>query len=261
MLRTRICLSLLVALVAFFGASAFGCGERAKELRDLDGREFLSESVEGRTLVENTQIRLRFEDKNVSASAGCNSLSGRYRIEDDVLVVDGLGGTAIGCNAELHAQDSWLNDLLTEGPTIELEGSRLVVTGSDVTLVLLDREMASPDRALRGTLWKGNGFGDSGGVTFAPGGDAVSLRFDTGANEQVHVFTGCRSGIGHFVATDETIEIEQFVYDQVTCTGPAGTVDMAVAGTLDDGVLEYEIEERSLTLTKNGRLLLFRSAE
>ena len=206
-----------LALLGVLGSGgAAGCAEREKELQNLDGRMFLSESVRGKTLVPKTRIRINFDDAGIHVSAGCNQLFGDYRIEDGVLIVDGLGSTAIGCDAERVAQDTWLSDLLTGRPEIELDGPRLRLSQDVLELVLLDVEMASPDLPLVGTPWQGNGFGDGQAIGFGPGAELVSVQFDE--DGEVTIFTACRNGTGRFSADDTMIEFEQLKYDDTPCS-------------------------------------------
>ena len=44
----------------------------------LEGRTFLSTSIEGRALVAGSRVRISFQENRVGASAGCNSMSGSY---------------------------------------------------------------------------------------------------------------------------------------------------------------------------------------
>ena len=48
-------------------------------------------------------------------------------------MIDGLGGTAIGCQGELHAQDTWISDLLTGRPEI---GVHSLVEENDVVVAI-----------------------------------------------------------------------------------------------------------------------------
>jgi heat shock protein HslJ len=242
--------------------AVWGCSDRGKELRDLDGREFIAQTVTGRELVAGTEIRMSFRDESVSVHAGCNSMFGMYSIEDGVLRVDGVGSTAIGCDGPRHAQDEWVSELLVGRPKIALEGPRLTLTGDGVKLVMLDREMASPDRPLVGTNWIGNGIGDEVAISFSPGASQVTVSFaDDGGFE---VFTSCRQGTGTFTTEGTTIQFEGLVYeDGIDCSStPAGPgVDMQVAFVLDGSDVEFEIEESNLTLKRAGKLLLFRADE
>jgi len=253
--------SIRVALFAALGACAWGCSSRERELRELDGRTFIAQSVVGRELVAGTEVRLSFRAGEVSVGAGCNSMSGAYRIEDDVLRVDGVGMTAIGCDAPRHAQDQWLAELLTAGPAIELDDPQLTLRSDDVTVVFLDREMASPDRPLVGTRWIGNGVGDADAISFGPGGEKVTVSF--GADDGFEVFTGCVNGVGTYSASASEISFDAIGYDDSLCADSRlSGLNTQVMQVLDGSPLAYEIEESNLELHHgSGRALFFRSAD
>src|SRR3990172_12003705 len=97
----------------------------------LDGRTFLSTGIEGRILVAGSRIRIAFQDLQISASGGCNSMSGPYRIDGDRLVAGSLATTEMGCDEPLMAQDTWLAALL-DGATIALDGDTLVLAKGSV---------------------------------------------------------------------------------------------------------------------------------
>src|SRR5699024_2671020 len=117
-----------------------GCGERdgPGEQPRVAGRTFLSTDVrrEGRPspLVEGTRIRMTFEGGQVSVQAGCNSLSGDYRVESGVLRVGQVGGTEMGCPEALMAQDQWLAALLESALALALEGDELTLSGRGTVL-------------------------------------------------------------------------------------------------------------------------------
>jgi heat shock protein HslJ len=104
----------------------------------LDGRTFTGTDVVGHDLVDGTAVTLTFEGRRLSTIAGCNTASGDYRVEDGVLRVgDVWESTLIGCSAELGAQDRWLGQFLSDGPTVELEGDRLTLaSGGGVAMTL-----------------------------------------------------------------------------------------------------------------------------
>jgi heat shock protein HslJ len=101
---------------------------------DLDGRSFTSTELSGRELVDGSEIVLTFEDGNISAVAGCNSMSGGYSIDEDELEVGELAQTMMACDEELMAQDDWLAAFLADGPTIQLEGDVLTLSDDGTTL-------------------------------------------------------------------------------------------------------------------------------
>jgi heat shock protein HslJ len=248
-----------LALASLAAWMATGCSSRDQELRRLDGRHFIAESVSGKDLVPGTEIRLSFDDGQVSLNAGCNSMSGPYRLEDGALHVDGFGMTAIGCDAPRHAQDDWLAQLLSDRPELELDEPRLTLRSSDVTVVFLDREMASPDRPLVGTRWIGNGIGDGSAVSFGSGSETITVSF--GADGEFEVFTGCVNGAGTYSASETEISFEAIGYDDEVCSDPRlSGLSVQVMQVLDGSTLEYELEERNLELHHaSGRALFFRA--
>ena len=102
---------------------------------DVVGRRFASAAVEGHELVEGTVVRLAFgADGALAASAGCNQLSGAYRLDGGVLGVDDVASTRRGCEAALAEQDAWLEDVLTSSPALEASGDGLVLASGAVRL-------------------------------------------------------------------------------------------------------------------------------
>ena len=167
----------------------------------LEGRTFLSTGAEGRALVAGSTVRLAFEDGQVSASAGCNSMGGPYRIEGDRLVAGQLMTTEMACDPALMEQDRWLADLLG-GSTIALDGDTLTLTGATIRLTLVDREVADPDRPLLGTRWVVEGLVSAGAVSSVPVGVTAALTFSDG---RVDVEAGCNEGGGAVQVTDTTL--------------------------------------------------------
>lgn len=109
-------------------------GAAAPTADDLDGRSFEATEATGHELVEGSTVRVSFEGDNVSAIAGCNTMTGAYSIEDGRLVVGELAQTMMACDDALTAQDEWLSTLLTGSPTIELDGDALVLSGDEGTI-------------------------------------------------------------------------------------------------------------------------------
>jgi heat shock protein HslJ len=127
------CALLACALVgACSGDESSGSGST-----DLAGKVFVSTGVEGSGLAEITSIRMTFEDGSVSAIAGCNTIFGGATWDDGTLTVDGeLARTTMGCDDALSAQDDWLSEFLSSGPSVELDGSTLTLDDGVATITL-----------------------------------------------------------------------------------------------------------------------------
>ena len=105
---------------------------------DLDGRTFVSTSVEGQELVDGTEVTITFEDGSISVQAGCNTMRAGYEVTDNALTVDQVAQTMMACEDDKQAQDEWLAAMLEGGPEVALDGETLTLTSSDVTVTAVD---------------------------------------------------------------------------------------------------------------------------
>jgi heat shock protein HslJ len=217
----------------------------------LTGRTFLSDSVtvsgSPRPLVRGTQIRLTITtDHRVSATAGCNILSGTVRIDSDRLVVSALGSTEMGCDPPRHTQDEWLAAFLATNPTYVLDGSRLHLRSNDTVIELRDRVIADPDRPLQQTVWVVDGLIDGSTASSMPAGASATFVFD---NAELHVLIeSCNEISGSVKISSSTIDIGRLVTTDVACAEPAASLEAAIADVLV-GKITYAIEAASLRLT------------
>jgi heat shock protein HslJ len=260
---------------------AAGCGDDDEPLATGDdppgvalAAEYLSVEVteDGRPheLVPGTRIRLTFDGDRVGASLGCNQLGGRYELDGDVLVVDELSMTEMGCDPPRHDQDRWFADLLTSRPTLAVDGDDLTMTGGTTVVTLRDRQVADPDRELVGTTWEVDGFIDvdtsmSMAPPDAPG--TLVLQEDgwvTGSD-------GCNS-IGYTQGSDPEVGVRhQVTGDRITFEGePVSTLRGCVDGEdyvaryreVLSGTVTWSIEADRLTLTtEGGRGVTYRAVE
>jgi heat shock protein HslJ len=210
----------------------------------------LEDGVE-RSLVSGTRLRLGFADGQILIHAGCNTMSGAYAIDGDVLLLpEGLSTTEIGCEPELHEQDEWISAFLGGSPRIALEGSELSLAAAGTKIRLLDREVADPDRPLEGTLWRLGSIIEGEVASSVPAGVEATIRFaDDGT---VSLDTGCNVGGGTYVVEDGTLRLEELAISERACEGPAGEVERAVLALLA-GEVDYRIEGPVLSLRAGER--------
>lgn len=216
-------------------------------------REFLAESLEGRELIPGLDIQLQFGGEQMSAYAGCNSLSGDYHLSEGKLVTPGLGTTELGCSSSLDTdpgQEEWFIGFLESSPSYALDEPRLVLSDDKVTLVLLDREIAAPDRPLRGTTWEARGFVRDG-LVFAPAMAGGTIVFDeSGA---MSIVTPCATGSASYEADDATVKVVGTMLPSPMCPDEefATTVDATMREVLNDGSLTYGIRDAMMTLMRD----------
>jgi heat shock protein HslJ len=133
-------LSTAAALVA---ASLAACGDdapAAPSASDLEGRAFVATEIEDHTIVDGSEVVVSFEDGGVVVEAGCNTQRGEYEIDDaGVLAVGQLLSTMMACDDALMAQDALLAEILSAGPTVELDGEELVLRTDATTVTMTER--------------------------------------------------------------------------------------------------------------------------
>jgi len=238
--------------------SLVGCGDDSSDegssaaptAADLDGRTFLSTEVEGKTLVEGTQISLTFTDGSVAALAGCNTMTGGYSIEDGTLEVAALAQTMMACDEATTAQDLWVSELLQGSPTISLDGDVLTLAATDVTLTLGDRESVANDNALDGGSWALDSLDDAGTVLTAPERAFVAVN-----DGKLYVATGCNRGFGEVtVSGEDTVDIGPLALTLMACETPVNEWENALAGFLT-GTLTFTVDGTDVTLTNGTQTL------
>ena len=221
----------------------------------LDGRTFLSTGSAGFELVEGTLVRIEFrDDGTLSASAGCNLLGGGYRIDRDILSIDGgLSMTEMGCEEALMDQDTRFADLLMAGPTVALDGDTLVLTATDASITFLDREVADPDRPIEGTVWTLITIIDGESASSTPMDATSTLTFVNGIDTTdgtALVATGCNTGSATVSLGEGTITFEPLGLTKMACEQPLMDLEMSVLSVLS-GDVTFEIEAGSLTITSS----------
>jgi heat shock protein HslJ len=216
----------------------------------LAGRTFLSDAVEGFTLVDGTQVALSFEGTNIGAVAGCNQLSSTWTVEGDVLVVGPMAQTQMACEpATLMDQDTWLASVLTSRPTIALEGDTLTIGADGSTVTLVDEAATRVDLPLEGTTWVVDTLTSGDVATSIPaGGSAPSLVFEDGT---VAVDTGCNTGSGPARVLGDTVTFGPIAMTRMACTDPVATAAEPQVLVVLRGTATTRIEGDVLTL-RNG---------
>lgn len=261
-----------LVLLVFVGVLLTGCGSAAKDddpagnggsnsptaRSDLDVTYVVSgitEAGKKRSLVSGSEIRFAFQDGQLRITAGCNSMSGAYRLEGSRLTVESLATTEMGCEQPLMAQDTWVAGLFAQPVQLSTGNDAAIISG-DVVLALTDREAASPDKPLAKTIWVLDTLGDKDTVSSIE--QVVGyLVFSEG---QVGIYDGCNEGSASAAVEDGRISFGDRTSTLRGCLG--GTVEEVQKAFSEvlDGTATYTIEERVLTVTNGDRSLGFQAA-
>jgi heat shock protein HslJ len=108
--------------------------------RDISDHTFVAVDVHGHDLVSGSELTITFPSPaELSADAGCNTISGGFELNGSKLVAADLASTMKGCSDELQAQDTWLSGFLMSKPTVSLHDDTLTLQGKDATITLRKR--------------------------------------------------------------------------------------------------------------------------
>jgi len=97
---------------------------------DLADTEWRIVSVDGAPAAVPDRARLGFERQRISASVGCNSMGGDYRIEADRLIAGPLMATRMFCEGPGWKQEEAVGALLAGAPKAARNGDRLRLESS-----------------------------------------------------------------------------------------------------------------------------------
>ncbi len=212
----------------------------------LAGKTYLSQTVTGITLADGAVVRISFNDGRISVSGGCNGMGADVAFEGDTLTVGPMMSTQMACDQPLMDQDGAVAAFLAADPTATVDGDTLTLTSGDVTMTLLDREVADPDRPLADTAWTVTGVISSDAISSGWGSAVATLTIVDG---QAQVNTGCNSGFAT-VTVDEaagTITFGPLALTKKMCDDDAMRLEQEVSRVLT-GTATYTIEAGSLTL-------------
>jgi heat shock protein HslJ len=261
--RTLVVAAALVLTAGCGEADGSGPGGPAEvEMADLAERGFDSVSVTDgaqRPLRPGTTVTLSFDDDEVHGSAGCNSLGSTASVDGGRLVVQGLGGTEMGCGGRQY-HDEWLSDLLTSRPEITLDGDRLTLSSGGTVVQLQDRESARPDVALVGTRWTlqmiESGIGPDATASSVPAGVRSTLVL--GDDGTLTVRPGCNSGSAGYRVEGDTIRAEPLVLTRRSCGEPAKQVEAAMLAVFE-GDVTHSVDGSELRLQGAEQALVYRA--
>lgn len=250
--------AIAVLLLAACGAAASTVPSTPPSADGLAGRQFWSTAVVGHNLVPDTRVTLTFRnDGTLGAQAGCNSMGGTWSLDGTTLRIQVGAMTEMACAEPRMAQDEWLGGWLASGLEATSAGDELVLTGGGVTMTLLDREVADPDRPLAGTTWLLDGLqigaGDQSTVSSVPNGVRASVRID---NDRLAADTGCNTGTASATVEGDRLTIGPIALTDKACEPDATEVERFVTQVLQ-GEVRFEVDGPTLRVIGSDGGLMF----
>lgn len=265
-IRVGVALALPLLLAASgCGDSGTDAGPVGRSVPDLDGTSWIATGVtehgQPHALVEGAQLRVEFKDGKISLNAGCNMMGGDYTLTDEAELRTGsLSSTAMGCEQPLMDQDQWISGTLFAEPLVASVDDNTLKLGRDgLELVLTDRALVAPDALLENTDWELQGIRSGNSLSSVPTG-TTTPTFTLAPEGSVALQTGCNQGSSSATVSGSTITFAPVATTKRACPDRAGRETEAAVLAVLDGAVEWSITEKTLTLTKGDRGLVYRAA-
>jgi len=244
------------------GTSSVTATRTGPDRPELVGRTFASTrvTVDGTAhpLVPGTRITVGFTVDQIAVKAGCNTISGRVRIDGStVRPIGSLMTTAMPCPSALSTQDQWLMGLFSTGVQIGHQDGLLTLTQGGTTITLRDQQTATPDASLVMTQWMLATIVQGDVARSVPAGAPSTLVFGSGL-PKAFIDTGCNTGSAEVGITPDRITFTETTLTGRGCDGEAALLEATVRDVLQ-GTVEYHLKDRLLTLSTGTTSLVYRA--
>jgi heat shock protein HslJ len=194
-------------------------------------------------------------DGTVGGTSYCNNYSGTFSLDGDELVVEGLGGTEMGCAPELMTAEAAYLEALGAVRRVGSSDGYLVLTGPDVELRF--RPVAPvPTMQLLGTRWVLETLLDGEVASSTTGQPAELVLADDGT---LTGSTGCRGISGSWSLDGDVVRVTSFAADGSDCPPDVAAQDRQVSDVLSSA-FQVAVAGDSLTVTgPDGLGLVYRA--
>lgn len=259
--RRRIMKLLALALLAVVSLAACGDDGAGAPTDGMRGITWTTSELVTNGVAASMPNGVRLEltlgtDDRLAARAGCNSMSGTYRIRDGRLVVTDLGQTEMGCDPDRMANDAAIATLLSSRPAIALYGGTLTVAGATTALRLVDLETVDPASPLIGTTWLLDTLIDGQSASTIPQElqGKATLSFDT---ERIAWTSGCNGSGGTYQMDRGVLTLADVATTLIGCPEPVKTVEATMAAVLEAKPKVVLVRHRLTVTAPNGKGLGF----
>ena len=223
---------ILWAAFGCFGEPEFPLWKDAKptlSAEDLTGTHLTLLKVEGYEPA-SPEITLGFYKEGwMSSSAGCNSASGQFSIQEGILKLSNIQTTQMLClpppfegGRSVHGDEAWISTFLLASPTIALQDGLLILSSGEVTLTFGDGSLLPPEDphvSFYDTVWMMDTFinTETALLRLQNGTPSVLFSFDG----RVEVNTGCNRGVGKYSVLSDSITIHVSEFTKAVCAPEA----------------------------------------
>lgn len=181
----------------------------------------------------------------------CNTFYGAFSINGNTFNAGNIGGTEMGCDNALLAEDEWLVSFFYSQPTFDLRQNSLVLESNGVILTFGDRDDEEPV-PFEETLWIIDTFIDGDAASAYNLTSVPSVRF--GLDGQIDLNTGCNGGLGEYTLDGETLSVNMTTYTDAFCSDEnAQNAESIIVSVFMGPTVAVEASETRITLTNGNR--------
>jgi heat shock protein HslJ len=232
-------------LVLFLGLFGFGCTED-----DLSDEVIYPDTILGDWDIEGGGT-LFFDEKNVSLSAGCNTLFGAVTIEENTLIFSIIATTLIACPEAEGNREQELATIL-DGATLTYEvienKARLVNSSGELALSLI-----RPENVDLVNVWELTSIRTENAISSSILDEGTGITFK--ADGSVEILTACNGGGGKYTVKDNTISFEEIAFTEKGCEQERMIREQEYTQALSQ-INSYSILRKTLSLQKDDEVYL-----
>ena len=250
----------LAALTTFTTLALAGAaGAQAPALTGLNWT-LVSAQVDGQAFAPVRGVpvpTLRFGDRAVSGTTGCNTFQGPYAERGDVLRFGRLATTRRACPGAGAVQDMRFLNALRQVSGYQVRGQTLTLFAGSRDRLLFRVGGAAP--AAEATVKLDGTWHLAGGTALSP--VAGSVTFLTFAGNRVSGSAGCNRLMGSVEVQGSRVTFGLLATTRLACAPAVNTQESAFLRVVSGQTLGAKVQDQTLTLTgANGRTLVFRRA-
>lgn len=130
MSRKLLMIAVLGLTVVLQGCTAAAAGSGSA----MVGTQWRLTAIDGLAPEKPDAARITFQQARFSASAGCNTIGGEYRLEGGRMIAGSMMATQAFCEGQIMSQELAVNALLAGAPQIARQGQRLRLTSAGHSL-------------------------------------------------------------------------------------------------------------------------------
>jgi len=229
-----------------------------EEQVEIDGTIWAATTINGKPVVEGSEVLLGIAPGRIGGIAGCNTYYGPVESNGSKVAVGPLSVTRKACPEELGGQESAYLAALESAATVAIEGNKMMVYDDNGDEVLTFTSVEP--LPLEGTAWELTTLnnGENAMVSAVPD-TYVSANFNQG---EINGSAGCNNYFGSYQATDDTISIGPLASTMMLCPEPVNEQERLFLAALESAATYQVIANRLELINADGALAaMFHAAE